>query len=145
MTTTAQHGQAAMESVDSYLADVLSAIRPLAALELSLAEADGAVLADEVTATWPLPPFDNSAMDGYAVRARDAAPATEEHPVTLPVCGQVPARDTSAHQVAPASCLRIMTGALLPAAADAVAPADRTDGGTDPVTIRRPAAAGHAV
>jgi molybdopterin molybdotransferase len=134
-----------MESVDSYLADVLSAIRPLAPRELSLAEADGAVLTSDVTADWPLPPFDNSAMDGYAVLAADVASASEEAPVTLPVRGAVPAGDTRAHQLLPGSCLRIMTGALLPAGADAVVPVEWTDGGTERATIRRPAAAGHAI
>ena len=68
MTTAAQHGQAIMESVDSYLEAVMSAIRPLAARELSLAgaEADGAVLASDVSADWPLPPFDNSAWPAPA-------------------------------------------------------------------------------
>ena len=80
MRTAAQHGQAALEPVDSYLAAVLSAIRPLAARELSVAEADGAVLAADVAAAWPLPPFDNSAMDGYAVRAADVASASAAAP-----------------------------------------------------------------
>ena len=57
-------GQAAMESVEDYLSDVLAAIAPLPPLELGLAVADGAVLAGDVAARSPLPPFDNSAMDG---------------------------------------------------------------------------------
>jgi molybdopterin molybdotransferase len=97
MTTAAQRGQAALEPVDSYLVAVLSAIRPLAVRDLSLAaaEADGAVLAADVTAAGPLPPFDNSAMDGYAIRAADVASASEDAPVTpgrsslrrAPACG----------------------------------------------------------
>ena len=93
--TIAEHtGQAAMQSVDSYLAEVLAAIRPLPPRELGLDEADGAVLTEDVTAAWPLPPFDNSAMDGYAVLAADVAAATPEQPVTLPVRGEVAAGDT---------------------------------------------------
>ena len=118
-----------MESVDSYLADILAAIRPLPPRELGLDEADGAVLAEDVTAAWPLPPFDNSAMDGYAVLAADVAAATPERPVTLPVRGEVPAGDTRPHELAPGTCLRIMTGAPLPSGADAVVPVEWTDGG----------------
>jgi len=76
-----------METVDAYLAEILAAIRPLAPRELSLEDADGGVLAEDITAQWPLPPFDNSGMDGYAVRAADTAAATADAPVTLPVAG----------------------------------------------------------
>jgi molybdopterin molybdotransferase len=125
-----------MQSVDDYLAEILAAIRPLTPRELSLEDADGGVLAEDITAQWPLPPFDNSAMDGYAVRAADLAAATAEHPVTLPVTGEVAAGDTREHQVAPGSCLRIMTGAPMPAGADAVVPVELTDGGIAQVAIR---------
>ena len=63
-----------MQNVDDYLAEILAAIRPLTPRELSLEDADGGVLAEDITAQWPLPPFDNSAMDGYAVRAADLPP-----------------------------------------------------------------------
>ncbi len=123
-------GQAPMQSVDSYLAEVLAAIRTLPPCELTLEEADGGVLAGDVTAAWPLPPFDNSSMDGYAVLATDVAAATPEHPVTLPVRGEVAAGDTAQRDLAPGTCIRIMTGALLPSGTDAVVPVEWTDGGT---------------
>ncbi len=145
MTTAAPRGQTALEPVDSYLAAALAAIRPLAPRELTLADADGAALAGDVTAEWPLPPFDNSAMDGYAVLAADVAAASPDAPVTLKVSGSVPAGDTRAHQVGPGSCLRIMTGALLPAGADAVVPVEWTDGGTDQVTVRQAPPLGNAI
>jgi len=86
--TLAEHtGQSALQPVESYLAEIIAAIRPLPPRELGLEAADGAVLAEDVTAAWPLPPFDNSAMDGYAVHAADTAAATPERPVTLPVRG----------------------------------------------------------
>ena len=91
----------------------------------------------DITAGWPLPPFDNSAMDGYAVLAGDVAAASQDAPVSLPVIDEMPAGDTRAHQLVPGSCLRIMTGALLPAGADAVVPVEWTDGGTDRVAISR--------
>jgi molybdopterin molybdotransferase len=134
-----------MESVDDYLAEILAAIRPLAPRELSLEDADGGVLAEDITAQWPLPPFDNSAMDGYAVRAADIAAATTDAPVTLPVAGEVAAGDTREHQLAAGSCLRIMTGAPMPAGADAVVPVELTDGGAVQVAIGAAVAAGDSV
>ncbi len=124
-----------MESVEAYLAEILAEIRPLAPRELSLEDADGGVLAEDITARWPLPPFDNSSMDGYAVRAADVAAATADSPVLLPVTGEVTAGDTREHELAPGSCLRITTGAPLPAGADAVVPVELTDGGTGRVAI----------
>ncbi len=146
-------GQAAVQSVDSYLAEVLAAIRPLPPSELGLQDADGAVLAGDVTAAWPLPPFDNSAMDGYAVLAADVAAAAPGHPVTLPVRGEVAAGDTDRRDLVPGTCIKIMTGALLPSGADAVVPVEWTDGGTAAdaaggtghVTISQAAGPGHAV
>jgi molybdopterin molybdotransferase len=134
-----------MDTVDAYLAEILAAIRPLTPRELSLADADGAVLAEDVRAQWPLPPFDNSAMDGYAVRAADVKTAAKHAPVTLPVAGEVTAGDTREHKLAPGSCLRIMTGAPLPAGADAVVPVELTDGGIGQVTISEAVAAGASV
>jgi molybdopterin molybdotransferase len=144
--TTAEHvGQAVMESVDTYLADVIGAIRPMPARELALTDALGAVIVADVTAQWQLPSFDNSAMDGYAVIAADLATATEQRPVTLPVHGEIPAGDTTAHEVKPGTCIRIMTGAPMPAGADAVIPVEATDGGTETVSFRAPAEAGSSV
>ena len=149
MTIAEDTGQAAMQSVDSYLSDVLATIRPLFPRELRLDEAVGGVLAEDVAATWPLPPFDNSGMDGYAVLAADVAAATPERPVTLPVSGEVPAGDTRRHDLAPGTCMRIMTGAPLPSGADAVVPVEWTDAdrpdGTGRVTISRPAEPGNAI
>ena len=134
-----------MEPVETHLAEVLAAIQPLAPVLLSLADAEGAVLAEDVTAGTPLPSFDNSAMDGYAVQARDLEGASDQAPVTLPVTAEIAAGDTRSHEVTPGRCVRIMTGALLPPGADAVVPVEWTDGGTDRAQFRRPVAAGDAV
>jgi len=134
-----------MDSVDSYLSDILAAIVPLAARELALADAYGAVLDADVTAQWPLPAFDNSAMDGYAVLASDVAAASPRAPVTLPVDGEIAAGDTGSRELTPGSCIRIMTGAAMPAVADAVVPVELTDGGTQRVVIRGQVAAGASV
>jgi molybdopterin molybdotransferase len=134
-----------MDSVETYLADILAAIRPLPSRELALTDALGAVLTDDVTARNPLPSFDNSAMDGYAVRAKDVAAATDDTPVLLAVAGEIAAGDTGRHNLVPGSVIQIMTGAAMPAGADAVVPVELTDGGTERVTIRRAVEAGHAV
>jgi len=134
-----------MKSVDEHLAGILAAIHPIAPIELGLLEAEGGVLAEDVTASHPLPSFDNSAMDGYAVRSADLAAAGAGHPVTLPVVGEVVAGDTGAYAVTAGTAVRIMTGAQLPAGADAVIPVERTDGGLAKVEIREAAAPGHAI
>ncbi|MEU7937290.1 molybdotransferase-like divisome protein Glp [Microbispora bryophytorum] len=130
-----------MKSVDRHLAGILAAVRPLAPLEVEIEAALGAVLAEDVASPVPLPPFDNSAMDGYAVRAEDVAAA----PVTLPVIGDVAAGDGGLNAIGPGLVTRIMTGAPMPAGADAVVPVEWTDGGTARVRIDRPASPGNAI
>jgi molybdopterin molybdotransferase len=134
-----------MQSVDSYRDEIIAALTPLTAEEIPLADADGTVLAQDVTASWPLPGFDNSAMDGYAVVAADVTSASEDDPVTLPVDAESAAGDTTSRTLSPGRAIRIMTGAWLPAGADAVIPVEWTDGGTEQVTITRSAEKGHAV
>jgi molybdopterin molybdotransferase len=134
-----------LQSVDSYREEILAALTPLAPEEIRLAEADGTVLAEDVRAAWPLPGFDNSAMDGYAVIAADVAAASTEHPVTLPVDAEAAAGDTTSRTLSPGRVIKIMTGALLPAGADAVIPVEWTDGGTDRVTITKSADKDHAI
>jgi molybdopterin molybdotransferase len=123
-------------SVEEHLADILSTIRPLTPTQLSLGDAYGLVLAEDVTATSPLPSFDNSAMDGYAVRVEDVASASEENPVTLPVVAEVAAGDTGAYALPSGTSVRIMTGAMLPHGTEAVVPVEWTDGGRARVAIR---------
>ncbi|PZG18402.1 molybdotransferase-like divisome protein Glp [Nonomuraea aridisoli] len=130
-----------MRSVDAHLAEILATVRPLAPLELDLEQTLGATLAEDVTSPVPLPPFDNSAMDGYAVRAEDLA----ELPVTLPVIDDVAAGSTELRAVGPGHAVRIMTGAPLPAGADCVVPVEWTDGGTVSVFIDRRAEPGNAI
>ena len=131
--------------VEAHLADVLAAVRPMIPVQLGLEEAEGGVLTEDAAALCPLPPFDNSAMDGYAVRASDVAAAAAGAPVVLPVADQIPAGDTRTLTLAPGTSARIMTGALLPAGADAVVPVEWTDGGTERVAVSQPAAVGHAI
>ena len=134
-----------LDPVEAHLARVLAAIRPVEPAKLGLEEAEGAVLAADLVATVPLPSFDNSSMDGYAVHAADLAAAAEEAPVTLPVADEIPAGDTRLVTVAPGTCARIMTGALMPGGADAVIPVEWTDGGTGQARFSRPVAKGYSI
>jgi molybdopterin molybdotransferase len=103
-----------------------------------LSEAQGLVLAEDVVAQLALPVFDNSAMDGYAVRAEDTSGATPEHPVVLSVAEDIPAGRTDQLKLQPGTAHRIMTGAPLPAGATAIVPVEDTDGGMDVVAILQP-------
>jgi molybdopterin molybdotransferase len=129
-------------TVAQHLARVLDVVQPLSPLQLGLMDAHGCVLTEDVVAPAPLPAFDNSSMDGYAVRATDVAGAREDRPVVLPVTGDVAAGPASPLRVQPGVCVRIMTGAMMPAGADAVVPLEWTDGGVAQVTISRAAPAG---
>ncbi len=124
-----------MKSVDQHLADVLAAVRPLPPLPLPLVDAHGCTLGEDVVAASPLPGFDNSAMDGYAVRLEDVASATPETPVTLPVVGDIAAGSNTGISIQPGFCARIMTGAPIPPGADAVVQLEWTDGGKTSVVI----------
>ena len=114
-----------MQAPEAYIAELLAALEPLPAVVLPLAEAHGLVLAEDAAAALPVPPWTNSAMDGYAVRATDAAGA-DLSPVVLPVGGDVPAGAVPA-PLEPGTAQRIMTGAMLPEGADAVVRVEDTD------------------
>jgi molybdopterin molybdotransferase len=116
-------------SVDEHLSDVLSTVRPLDPIELQLLDAQGCVLVEDVMVPVSLPPFDNSSMDGYAVRVADVAGASEEFPAALTVVGDVAAGAAEPLHVGPGQAARIMTGAPLPPGAETVVPVEWTDGG----------------
>ncbi|MFH8221624.1 gephyrin-like molybdotransferase Glp [Streptomyces sp. NPDC018057] len=116
-------------SVDEHLEDVLTTVRPLEPIELQLLDAQGCVLVEDVMVPLSLPPFDNSSMDGYAVRVADVAGASEEFPASLEVVGDVAAGAADPVRVGPGQAARIMTGAPLPPGAETVVPVEWTDGG----------------
>ncbi|MFD7132820.1 gephyrin-like molybdotransferase Glp [Streptomyces sp. NPDC059894] len=123
-------GQDHLWSVDEHLEDILATVRPLEPIELQLPDAQGCVLVEDVTVPVSLPPFDNSSMDGYAVRVADVAGASEEFPAALEVVGDVAAGQAAdLLQVGPGQAARIMTGAPLPKGAETVVPVEWTDGG----------------
>lgn len=114
-------------SVETARDRILAALdAPLPAETHAPETALGQVLAVAVVATTDLPPWDNSAMDGYAVRAADVAAATEVAPVRLRLIGEVPAGGLATQSVEEGTAIRIATGAPLPAGADAVVPVEQT-------------------
>ncbi|MFE6198010.1 gephyrin-like molybdotransferase Glp [Streptomyces sp. NPDC057838] len=123
-------------SVDEHLEDILATVRPLEPIELHLLDAQGCVLVEDVTVPVSLPPFDNSSMDGYAVRVADVAGASEEFPAALEVVGDVAAGESALLQVGPGQAARIMTGAPLPPGAETVVPVEWTDGGLGEGPVR---------
>lgn len=109
---------------------VLEGVTPLPAVTVDLADAAGLVLAAPVRSALTVPSWDNSAMDGFAVRSADVAMAGAATPVVLRVIGEVAAGRAPDATVEPGTALRIMTGAKLPPGADAVVPVEETDAGT---------------
>ncbi|HUP47033.1 MAG TPA: gephyrin-like molybdotransferase Glp [Thermoanaerobaculia bacterium] len=124
--------------VDEAVARVLAEIHPLESESVPLDASLGRVLRQEVVAPFDVPPHDNSAMDGYAVLAGDTAAA----PARLRVIEDLAAGRTSTRSVESGTAVRIMTGAAIPAGADAVAPVEITDAGSETVTIHRSIAPG---
>ena len=115
---------------------VAALLPPQPVEDVPLAEARGRVLARDVVSTVSLPPFANSAMDGYAVRAAEVAGADGAAPVVLPVAADLPAGRTDVPPLEPGTAHRIMTGAALPVGADAVVPVEQTDAGLERVAVR---------
>lgn len=106
--------------------EILAAVPSLPIAEVALADALGLVLAVDIVATEPVPPFANTAMDGYAVRAADTARATVTDPVVLRVVDELPAGRASAVAVGAGEAIRIMTGAPVPEGSDAIVMVERT-------------------
>ena len=122
-------------SPDEFRERILADIEPMAASPQPLMECLGLVCAEDVHAEVALPGFDNSAMDGYAVRYADVADASEDAPVRLPVVGEIGAGQASLLALPEGAAAKIMTGAPLPAGADAVVPYEWTDRGVAQVLI----------
>jgi molybdopterin molybdotransferase len=131
--------------VEEHLAECLRLVEPLPPIDLPLLDAADCRLTEDVVSAVDLPRFDNSSMDGYAVRVAEVAGAGPGAAVTLPVAGDIPAGRPDVPDLAPGTTLRIMTGAPFPAGADAVVPVEWTDGGTEIVAIERVPAAGQFV
>ena len=126
---SADHGPGGerLHSVEAARAAVLEAVAgPVGDEVVAVGEALGRVVAREAIAAVTLPPWDNSAMDGYAIRAADVAGAADADPVRLTVTGEVPAGGAATGSVGHGSAIRIATGAPIPPDADAVVPVEET-------------------
>ena len=118
-----------MLTVDSAVERILEQFRPLSEHErVPLEAALGRVLVEDVPADIDLPPFDTTAMDGYALRAADVSAAGKDSPVTLAVVGQIAAGAVAQRPLEAGRAYRILTGAPMPAGADSVVPYEETDG-----------------
>ena len=124
---------------------ILEGIRAVPTESIPLRDALGRVLAEDVTSPIEHPPWDNSSMDGYAVRAADVVNASAERPIALPVLETIAAGQRPTRRVEPRTASRIMTGAPIPDGADSVIRVEDTDGGIARVEIRDARDAGRNV
>jgi molybdopterin molybdotransferase len=124
---------------------LLSCIEELPPFPQQILDVLGLSLCEDVTAGISLPRFDNSAMDGYAVRAADVAKASPNAPIRLPVVGEVAAGQTAGHPLSPGTAIKIMTGAPVPPTADAIVPYENSDRGADEVQIFAPSQPGQHI
>jgi len=115
-----------MITVDEALDKILSHIRPLGFEKVSILDALGRVIAEDICANRNIPPLDNSAMDGYALRFEDIQKASQEHPVLLEVIEDLPAGFISKKKLERGKAIRIMTGAPIPKGGDTVIPVEET-------------------
>ncbi len=114
-------------SVDEARERILSQFHPVKTETLPLAESSNRVLAEDVRAADDLPLFDNSSMDGFAIRAEDALNAAPDSPRRLRVVADIPAGTSPTISIGPGEAARIMTGAHMPQGADSVTPVEDTD------------------
>jgi molybdopterin molybdotransferase len=126
-----------IRSVEEHRQAILDDLEPMTAVPQQLLEALDLASGEDVVAPIALPPFDNSAMDGYAVRYDDVQAAAPDSPVTLPVVGEIGAGQAGLLELGPGGAAKIMTGAPVPRGADAVVPYEWTDRGAESVRIER--------
>ncbi|MCL4422875.1 MAG: molybdopterin molybdotransferase MoeA [Actinobacteria bacterium] len=141
--------KATMISVEEHQEAAISLASLTEVINVPFYDALGYITAYEVKASQPLPGFDNSAMDGYALQSSAVATASPEHPVVLEVHGDMPAGayrlGVEIPVVTPGACVRIMTGAPIPKGADAVVPVEHTDAGMEKVAVTWPCQAGENI
>ena len=125
-----------MHSVTDASARILAGIEPLGVERVALHEGLGRVLAERVVSPITIPAWDNSAMDGYALRAADVRGASDARPAVLRVLERVAAGAFPSHAIAAGTATRIMTGAPIPQGADTVIRVEDTDGGMERVAIK---------
>ncbi len=116
-----------MITVEEALDLILPNIQPLGTEKVSILEALGRAIAEDIDANRDIPPLDNSGMDGYAVRSEDVQNADPKHPIRLEVTEDLPAGFISNRTVGRGEAIRIMTGAAIPRGAEAVIPVEWTE------------------
>jgi molybdopterin molybdotransferase len=127
-----------MTTADQALEIVLDNVNPLGVERIPILEALGRVVAENIHSSRDIPGFDNSAMDGYAVRAADIAHASESSPIRLKVVETVGAGQMPARRISAGEAVRTMTGAPIAEGADAIIQVERTRGTGDTVEILAP-------
>ncbi|QGN33596.1 gephyrin-like molybdotransferase Glp [Microlunatus sp. Gsoil 973] len=138
-------GPNGMRSMTDHRDYLLSCVDPLPPFGQQILDAVGLTLCEDVESPINLPRFDNSSMDGYAVRAQDVHHASTNTPISLPVVGEVPAGAPAPHRLSPGTAMKIMTGAMLPEGADSVVPYEATDRGEQDVRINEACEPGNNV
>ncbi len=134
-----------MISVNEALDKILSHVRPLGFEKVSLLDSLGRVIAEDISAKRNIPPLDNSAMDGYALRSEDVQKASQNHPVRLEVIEDLPAGFISTKTLEKGKAIRIMTGAPIPEGADTVIPVEESKKEDGFVLILKAAALGENI
>lgn len=120
-----------MPTFDDARSQILSSVAPLGIERVALLDSLGRVIAEDIIAPWEMPAFDNSAMDGFAIRAADC-----QAPVSLAIIGYIPAGGVAVTALEPGCAIRIMTGAPIPKGCDAVVPVEETEETDGQVRIR---------
>jgi molybdopterin molybdotransferase len=134
-----------MITLEAALSQILAAIQPLGLEKVSLHDALGRIIGEDIVASRPIPPKNNAAMDGYALRSQDTRGARAKKPVVLDVVEDIPAGSIPKKTVEKGQAARIMTGAPIPAGADAVLRMEDTEKDGRRVRIFVPAAAGQDI
>jgi molybdopterin molybdotransferase len=141
---------AGMRTVEQHLAEILDRVPSLPAETVAIEDAEGRILVEDTRARFDVPAFDNSAMDGFAVRFADVAAATADSPVAVRVVADLPAGTALDPALGAGEAARIMTGSPVPADADTIVPFESTAGGLadslgEAVVLRAPSEAGQHV
>ena len=134
-----------LRSMQAHRQYLLSCVNPLRPFRQHILDAVGLNVCEEIVSTIDLPRFDNSAMDGYAVRAQDVAEASQEAPLSLPVVGEIAAGKAATHRLSPGTAMKIMTGAPVPLGADTIVPYENTDRDDTDVNVFVASAAGQHI
>ena len=124
-----------LRSMQAHRQYLLSCVNPLRPFRQHILDAVGLNICEDIVSTIDLPRFDNSAMDGYAVRAQDVAKASQEVSISLPVVGEIAAGKAATHRLSPGTAMKIMTGAPVPLDADTIVPYENTDRGETDVKV----------